>query len=58
MRQRKENCWYFGGNWLLDFALRIEIAELRLFLAQRHFVTSLVILSTRTNKILGANVQQ
>ena len=29
-----DSCWYFGGNWVFDFVLRIEVSELCLLLAQ------------------------
>lgn len=44
MRQRKASCWYSGGNWVINFALRIDVLEPHLFLTQRHITANIVVL--------------
>lgn len=34
MKQLKARGWYFGGNWVLDFALGIDVSEPCLCLVQ------------------------
>lgn len=42
-----DSCWYFGGNWVFDFVLRIEVSEPCLFLAQHQSAANQINFSTK-----------
>lgn len=52
MMQYKARCWYFGGNLVLDIALRIDVSEPHLFLSHNHSGTARFWSQQELNKYL------
>lgn len=51
MMQYKARCWYFGGNLVLDIALRIGVSEPHLLLSHNRSATAWFCLNKSLIKI-------